>query len=249
MIFIMAGAYSLMRVSYFPFVILATIYLLISFYLLQVDNFNKVITDRIIDTLIGSGLAFIATLLIPPKWEKEQMNGLVKKATSANANYFEFVSRKVAGEDINEIQYKLLRKEAYVAMANLSDAFQRMLSEPEDKQERSVQTYSLVVFNHLLLSHISTLSSYNTSYQLKDITNGFLPVIKNILTHLKTDALEFTSDGKPVLPELIKRAELVIAESHSEEERSFLVKVSDQFIYIQKIALDINRLLFKHKVA
>ncbi len=246
MVVVMAGAYSFIRINYFPAVILMTIYLLISFYLLQVDNFNKLISDRIIDTLIGSALAFLATLLIPPRWEREQMDTLVKNATFANANYFELVSGKIAGEIIDEIQYKLLRKEAYVAMANLSDAFQRMLSEPQNKQQNSVQTYSLVVFNHLLLSHISTLSSYN-SYQLKDRTTQFLPVIKNIMTHLKNEQVETPSGEKTLIPTLIKRSELAVAESHTEDERSFLTKVSDQFIYIQKIALDINKLLQKNQ--
>lgn len=247
MVIVMAAAYSFMRVSYFPFVILMTIYLLISFYLLEVDDFNKLITDRIIDTLIGSGLAFLATLLIPPKWEKEQMRSLIDNAVRANANYFEIVSQIISGGGRTEMHYKLLRKDAYVAMANLSDAFQRMLSEPQNKQENSVQVYSLVVFNHLLLSHISTLSSYTVSFKLKDKTDQFDPVIKNILVHLKPESPE-NSGINPLLPDLMKRAELanLITELHTKEERSFLLKVSDQFIYIQKIALDIRRLLTKN---
>ncbi|HSH65948.1 MAG TPA: FUSC family membrane protein, partial [Bacteroidia bacterium] len=73
MIITMIGAYSLIRIKYFLFVVLLTIYLLISFYLLKTDDFNRLIMERVIDTIIGSFLAFLATFLIPPKWEKEQI--------------------------------------------------------------------------------------------------------------------------------------------------------------------------------
>ena len=98
------------------------------------------------------------------------------------------------------------------------------------------------MFNHLLLSHISTLSSYNISFSLKDKTDKFGPVVANILAHLKP--VEKGGIEKPAGLELMKRAELsgLVPGLHTEEEKNFLTKVSDQFIYIQKLALDICRL-------
>lgn len=245
MIITMAAAYSFLRISYFPFVILMTIFLLISFHLLQASNFNKLMADRLIDTLIGSGLAFLATLLFPPRWTKEQIGMLLRSAVTANANYFEQVSEKISGEDISDMHYRLLRKEAYVAMANLSDAFQRMLSEPGSKQENSAPVYSLVVFNHLLLSHISTLSSYNSTFRLKKRTDRFDAVISGILSHLRQEETKEGIEGKLVIPGLIIQAEA--ADEQPEDERAFLAKVTAQFMYIRKIALDISRLMTKEK--
>ncbi|HET8964193.1 MAG TPA: FUSC family membrane protein, partial [Chitinophagales bacterium] len=158
MIIAMIGAYSFLRIKYFLFVVLLTIYLLISFYLLKTDDFNKLIMERIVDTVIGSGLAFLATFLIPPKWEKEQIVSLIKNCVSANALYFKYVSYVFVNQTIDNIHYKLLRKTAYVSLANLSDAFQRMLSEPENKRLKGPEIYNMVVNNHLLLSHISSLA-------------------------------------------------------------------------------------------
>jgi hypothetical protein len=64
------------------------------------------------------------------------------------------------------------------------------------------------------------------------------------MLHLKPDE---NIAVNPLLPDLMKRADLanVIPDLHTKEERSFLLKVADQFIYIQKIALDMKRLLAK----
>ncbi len=40
-------------------------------------------------------------------------------------------------------QYKLSRKEAYVALANISDALNRMTAEPKSKQKNAANIMSL----------------------------------------------------------------------------------------------------------
>jgi uncharacterized membrane protein YccC len=46
-----------------------TPYILVLFHLLNNANFQSIITDRVIDTVIGFVIAFIANLLILPAWE------------------------------------------------------------------------------------------------------------------------------------------------------------------------------------
>jgi hypothetical protein len=44
------------------------------------------------------------------------------------------------------LDYKLARKEMYVSMANLSAAFQRMLSEPKSKQKNESALYNFLQY-------------------------------------------------------------------------------------------------------
>lgn len=245
MILSMIGAYSFMRLQYFPFVVLMTIYLLISFYLLKTDDFNELIIDRIIDTAIGSALAFLATFLIPPKWEKEQIGSLIKNTIKANKMYFKYVTACFTSKSMDIATYKLLRKEAYVALANLSDAFQRMLSEPEHKQVKGVEIYNMVVNNHLLLSHTSTLASYipmiksemrTTSYN--DIVNDVLKLLEREKNDESTD-LTFNNKIKVMLEE---------ANDIADDQKILIKAVSEQLQYIHKISKDIHRLLRKNSI-
>jgi uncharacterized membrane protein (TIGR01666 family) len=247
MIMTMIGAYSLMRIRYMPFVALMTVYLLISFYLLKADDFNRLIIDRIIDTIIGSALAFLATLLIPPKWEKEQIGALIKSSVAANSHYFKYVTLSFTNGQMDNIQYKLLRKEAYVALANLSDAFQRMLSEPETKQVKGVEIYNMVVNNHLFLSHTFTLASYLPLVKNKIQNRSYLAIVEDTNELLDTESKEKKSNFmlNEAVHELLKNAASGFPDKESDEEHAVLKAIAEQLQYTHKISKDIHRLLSK----
>ncbi|HET6225405.1 MAG TPA: FUSC family membrane protein [Bacteroidia bacterium] len=251
MVLIMIAAYSYMRVNYLPFVALMTIYLLISFYLLKTDDFNRLMIDRFIDTAIGSVLAFIATRVIPPQWEKEQMASLIKKSIQANAYYFKYVTEAFTTQTMEVAYYKFLRKEAYVALANLSDAFQRMLSEPENKQHKGPEVYNLVVNSHLFLSHTSTLASYIPLLKHKIENAHYKAIVKDTLTSIETDQImkSTTLVLKDEVKCILEETELLSDAEKAEEQRILLKAVTEQLQYTHKISKDIHRLLSKNTIS
>jgi uncharacterized membrane protein YccC len=251
MIVMMIGAYSLMRIKYMPFVALMTVYLLISFYLLKTDDFNRLIMDRIIDTVIGSALAFLATLLIPPKWEKEQIGALIKNSLEANSYYYRYVTMSFTSGQMNNIQYRLLRKEAYVALANLSDAFQRMLSEPENKQVKGAAIYNMVVNNHLFLSHTFTLASYLPLMKNKIRNTSYTDIIEDTQELLDTEVKEKKSNIvlNDSINEFLKNSGDASLDKESQEVQYIVLKaITEQLQYTHKISKDIHRLLTKNVI-
>jgi uncharacterized membrane protein (TIGR01666 family) len=246
MIIAMIGAYSLMRIKYLPFVSFMTVYLLISFYLLKTDDFNRLIIDRILDTIIGSALAFIATLLIPPKWEREQIGELIINSLNANSLYFKYVAMSFTNGQVENIQYKLLRKEAYVALANLSDAFQRMLSEPDNKQVKGAVIYNIVANNHLFLSHTFTLASYLPLVKNKIQSFSYVAIVENTGELLHAEVVEKDANFaiNDMVSEFLKEA---TAGSPGEklQEEQVLKAIAEQLQYTHKISKDIHRLLTK----
>jgi uncharacterized membrane protein (TIGR01666 family) len=160
----MTGAFSLMRIRYWASVSLLTLYVLVAFYLLQPGDYAPVFKDRILDTFIGSIISLVFTRLIPPIWEKVQLNELLTNAIKANSAYFAYIAGAFTGKKIEVSQYKWFRKETYVALANLSDAFQRMLNEPKSRQQPGEYLHPLVVSCHVLASRIATLSGYSRLY-------------------------------------------------------------------------------------
>ena len=262
----MIAAYSLMRLQYLLCVICMTIYLLIAFYFLKPVNFSVVLADRVIDTAIGSIVAFLITLLIPPKWEHEQIRFLLQETIKANISYYQRIANAFTGKSGYEPLYKLYRKEVYVALANLSDAFQRMLSEPRSKQKNSVLIYQLVVSNHLLASHVATLSSYIASFAKANASEDFEEIIHKTSQHLQqADALlDEINEGKVNTATESVDSKLVIREKlqwlmqkrlHDFEKtgqvndnsvaQESLRTISDQFEYIYKISLDMEKQVIK----
>ncbi|MDO6434230.1 FUSC family membrane protein [Flavitalea sp. BT771] len=207
MILFMIGTYVFIRTNYLVCVTLMTPYVLLLFHLLYPADFRSVLSDRVIDTAIGSALAFLANIFIVPSWEREQLSDYMIRIIEANAAYLRDVAGAFLGKPASVTQYKLSRKDAFVALANLSDAFGRILSEPRGKREEAGRMHQFVVSNHMLTSHIATLSYYalpqSTGYAnpglYQPVVDGILDCLEDAAAGLK--ASENGVDGKGAGPE------------------------------------------------
>ncbi len=184
MIALMVLAYSFMRTRYLLFVTLMTPYILILFYLLNPFHFRSLIIDRLIDTAIGSAIALLANILLSPDWAYKLFGEYLQQILVANRNYFRDVTSFFTGHAVSINQYKLSRKEAYVALANISNALNRMLSEPKSKQINSVEYHQLVVLNYMLSSHIATLASFARDKNPLPPDPAYLPVVHTVISNL-----------------------------------------------------------------
>lgn len=259
MVLLMIGTYSLLRTKYMYSVIFMTPYILLLFHFLNNSNFQTIVTDRIIDTAIGSSIAFIANLLILPAWEHEQINNYMLQAITSNKIYFKEVANAFIGKPATINDYKVSRKNAFVALANLSDAFSRMLSEPKRKQLKPKNVHQFVVLNHMLTSHIATLSYYVKPLATKLASNNFEPLINNTIGKLadaekmlNNEVVEaVTTDVIPKnyiqenVQQLLeaRRRELQqgITESETRQKLSEIKPVADQFNFITNLATDIRK--------
>ena len=79
--------------------------------------------ERVIDTVIGSTIAFIATYIIFPTWEFEQIQETLRDVIHANVNYLVKIAETITGRQVTTTEYKLARKDIYVKSANLSATF------------------------------------------------------------------------------------------------------------------------------
>ncbi len=104
------------------------------------------------------------------------------KTMAANRAYLQEVTNLYTNQPFSLIAYKLARKDVHVTTANLTSAFQRMLSEPKSKQKHGSQLYHFVVLSHSLSSHIAQLSAYALQHRLQYQR----PEYKDILLYLNT---------------------------------------------------------------
>ena len=132
LVILMIGTYSFLRLNYIVSVIFMTPYVLILFKFLGV---GFVVKERIVDTIIGSSIAFLASYLVFPSWEFEQIQQNMADVLNANVNYLMRIAESMFGKETAVADYKLSRKDVFVKSANLSAAFERMTSEPKSKQK------------------------------------------------------------------------------------------------------------------
>ncbi|PIE50358.1 MAG: FUSC family protein [Flavobacteriales bacterium] len=152
--------FSFIKGKYAWAVFFMTIYIFITFNYLQPNSVNELFFDRLIDTFVAGSVIFIASYFVLPVWEKQIIWSLMKKSLLANQAYFEISIRRNEQEKPSVLDYKLRRKDAIIHLANMSDAFQRMLSNPKIAEEKMRTIHQFVNTSHLITAYIASLAQY-----------------------------------------------------------------------------------------
>ena len=236
--FFMLGTYTYQRLNYQVMVIFTTPYVIILFYLLGMGSLN-IVQERLLDTGIACVLAFMANYFLFPHWEFRHFKNYMLSALKANIGYLVKLRDMPFGRKVPSIEYKLVRKELYVSIANLSAAFHRMLSEPKSKQQDSKKVYRFVVLNNVLSSNVAGLSSgLNESGLVSWPTENFRQLqraIKNLEAVLqKIDPGYLPADTNPVVTNITAGNQL--PDKHLTSQLEFIIKIS---IDIGKVANEI----------
>jgi uncharacterized membrane protein (TIGR01666 family) len=265
MIFFMASSYMFIRTNYFLSVLLMTPYLIIFFHLLFPGNIIELMKERIIDTAIGSGIAFFASLFLVPAWEKNSIKSYMTEMLTANEKYYEAIVQQFLDHSKgNTLQSKMSRREVLIVLANLSDAFTRMLSEPKRHRRGAKNVHRFVVINHTLISHLSTLSYLLQNSNIQFETEDFIPLIHNTKLYIKNARYELTMQQDEIVdPDLSslkvlhekvsalvekRKVEIINGqlETPTKKELVETKSVADQFNYIFSDAAVIYKICMEH---
>ncbi|QIP13545.1 hypothetical protein G8759_13385 [Spirosoma aureum] len=239
MVLFMIGTYSAQRVNYIVMVICLTPFILILFNFLGISYFGAA-EERLLDTILGGVIAFVASYLIFPRWESEQLSKPLRDILSANVRYVQFLLTILSGKPINVVEYKLARKDVYVTSANLAAAFERMVSEPKHTQRNERLIYKFVVLNHILSSNVATIISSLLTNEPKTHTSSITRPVKRALFAL-TDSLRRLDNTSAALPSETLSPSLSTADAPATtpDDRLFI----EQLNFIQQVSSDISKLV------
>ena len=148
-------------------------------------NIQDVIQFRILDTLVGATLSFLANYFLWPSWEFLSIPIHLEKSIEANRNYLKQISIFYNEKGIVSTSYRLARKQAFIEIGNLMASFQRMLQEPKSKQNKLPQVYKLTVLNHALLSSEASLGTYIQSHKTTEASEAFNVVVNQVIKNLE----------------------------------------------------------------
>ncbi|QYJ67463.1 FUSC family protein [Flavobacterium litorale] len=169
---------------------------------------NEVIQYRIIDTVIGAGLAFIANYFFWPAWEFIQLPVFIKKSIEGNRNYLEEIALLYNKKGEVPTSYRVARKNAFIEVGNLTASYQRMTQEPKSKQKQQTQAYKLAVLNHTLLSSLASLGTYIQSHQTSKASDAFNVVIQAVMRNLNYAIAILNNEENTAVTELEQTQEL-----------------------------------------
>lgn len=243
MVLLMLGTYSMMRTRYLLSVIFMTPFILILFSFLGV-GFVSLLEERVIDTLLGCLIALSAGYLLVPNWEAEQLTSLLKDMLKANSNYLFRVAELLHGKAVNLTDYKLARKEVYVSSANLSSAFQRMLSEPKRKQINIPVLQQFVVLNHILFSNTATVARPLLNQPPRPFPSELTRTIRKVLNTLCGSLQNL---GSPCAPAAFENLGTANAEGPLQELSPDELLLKDQLEFMHRLSEDIAKATEKMK--
>jgi len=179
----------------------------------------------------------MANFFIMPTWDYEQMLDYMISILNQNKNYFRETAGSFSGKTPDVTQYKLSRKNAFVSLANLSEAFNRMLSEPKSKQKNIRDLNQFVVLSHTLTAHIATLSYYGKKESPADQLVDYIPVIHAVDLRHQPPAKE-TGGTKEAIRNLQTGVNELMEERKSELRKGVTESKTRKKISLRKPVVD-----------
>lgn len=224
-----------------------TIYV-IFLYSMLVPDVNQVIQYRFIDTGVGALLAFAGNYFFWPSWEFMNLPQYIKKSIEANRDYLTEISRFYNHKGEVTTDYRLSRKNAFVAIGNLMSSYQRMAQEPKSKQKQQQQVYKLAVLNHTLLSSLASLGTYIQGHKTYKASEAFNVVVNTVIKNLQTAISLLNFDVQAEEAQQVQNEEMALRftelknirarelrETHLDDEDEFRLKMEEAHLVIEQL--------------
>ncbi len=208
-------AFSMVQRNYRAAAVFITLSVVFVYALLD-PNIWQVVQFRIVDTIIGAALATLGILFLWPSWEIIGIRPIISKSILANQEFLKAIVLFYKEKGKLPPSYKIARKEAFLASANLSAAFQRMTQEPRSKQYKLDKVYELVSLDHTFLSSLASLGTFIRNQPTSQASLDFKTAGQNIEEQLNLAVLllsvesanEATKKPSPILTETSPLLEL-----------------------------------------
>ena len=146
------------NVQYAHATMFITLLVLLCFNLLG-EGFEVAI-PRIVDTLIGCGIAWLAVAFIWPDWRFRRLPAVAERTLNANCRYLDAILVQYHQGKDNRLEYRVARRDAHNGDAELASVVSNL--SVENKADRTLReaAFRLLCLNHSFLSYISALGAH-----------------------------------------------------------------------------------------
>ncbi|HAB26911.1 MAG: hypothetical protein CMP05_13295 [Xanthomarina sp.] len=169
-------------------------------------DISTVIQYRIIDTVLGAALSYVAMLFLWPAWSFLDIHETIEMSVQANKDFLNEIGLYYEQKGQVPTSYKVARKTAFLETSNLNSAFQRMAQEPKSKQKHLDKIYELVELNHTFLSSLASLSTYIQNHPTTEASEMFKEATHKIDNYLSLVLKTLQKEVPEELAHLVQKA-------------------------------------------
>ncbi len=205
-------AFSMIQKNYKTAAAFITLNVVFVYSLLRPDVL-EVIQFRVLDTIVGAVLAFLANKLLWPTWEEAGIKNFIVGSIRANLAYLQEIEELYRKKGEVPTSYRLARKKAFLAIGDLNAAFQRMAQEPKSGESELAQVFQLASVNQEFLSSAASLGTFIYSHSTTAASDHFVSYMSSIRLNLET-AIASLEKGDFLMED--KKPEVMEAEAHFE---------------------------------
>ena len=155
----------------------------------QFGSSYAMVLPRLIDTVLGALLAGLAVAFILPEWQGQRLHLVMANSLRMNARYLgEILSQYQHGKR-DTLAYRIARREAHNADAELSITLSAMLGEPRYRT-RSREGNLFLGASHALLGYISALGAHREHLtdlqpQARSLTSSIQQALNELASNLQ----------------------------------------------------------------
>lgn len=172
-------ALALVQQNYKTFAVFLTLHI-VFLYAVYSDDVLHAVQYRVIDTMVGAGIAILSNLFLFPSWEFMNVDESIKDALKNINSYLDQIDKLYHLKTSVTTEFKLSRKNAFLEVGNLNAAFQRMTQEPKSRQKYFSEIYSIVVLTNTFLSSLASLGAFIRTHKTSEVSEGVEVLMINI---------------------------------------------------------------------
>lgn len=126
----------------------------------QLGSGYALILPRLVDTVLGALIAAASIAFVLPDWQGLRLHLAMAKTLSSSSIYLrEVLNQYRAGKD-DHLPYRVARRDAHNADAELSLTLSSMLGEPDQYRVTPEASFRFLCASHTLLAYISALGAH-----------------------------------------------------------------------------------------
>ena len=166
----------------------------------QFGSSYALVWPRLLDTLIGSLLAIAAVAFILPEWHGKRVHHAMARSLSLSAIYLSEILSQYRSGPRDDLPYRVARRDAHNADAELSSTLASMLTEPDRYSLPPDAAYRFLCASHTLLGYISALGAHREP-DLAGLQSATIAVRETRIQHgLEQIAAALSARSTVILP-------------------------------------------------
>lgn len=180
----------------------------------------SIILPRLIDTLLGCFIAWLAVNFIWPDWNFRNIPNNIKKSSKATLDYFNVIVEQYQYGKNQDIEYRRIRRAAHNAQIELSNMISSLSAEPNPNPQLIHYAFRYLVYSHSQLSYVAALGSQRQKIEDQQV----LQLLLDCQHILNQSLFEQASVDFNFLERTLKQIQNLTTHEHFSESYTLVLK-------------------------